>query len=1379
MNKNNQNGVTLVSLVVSIIIMLILTSVTVTTSFTAYENAKAEKLKAQLKAIEEVVLTFNGELEEYDVEMREEYIGMRRKKINDEQQLKLLQDKNSSGSYTYTAGEVSKMQDLQNEINELTDTLYNQPVGSNLQQLYLEYGIDYDSDLEIISGVHVDTNGLDRNYWQYLIKNYLLKFGIDKSGIIPSYITSYPEKFAGDGSPAAREQWWHFLEEYYPEYTQEIKRNIIVNSDETHIDETLSVEARALAVFDVVRFWDFDSEELEKVFGLKNMEINVKIAFEAGIVLLEKPTKIDGEKIYTLRQLDKNSSVSFYSSHASLDAKIKIDEVANYGTSKKIKLTLENNDFNVEDERYSYIDFKIRKAYYKTKKDDKWYEVDDLKECEYSEDGKSVTFIVYESGDYKFKIVDTDDETVSTMKKFSKFNIRNATTEDATSYEEITDSVNNGYYNIILCNAPQLTSDMIPIKWIYEDENKRSGFWVVCTTIDPEWYNYSEETKMWANAMFKKDSGKGASGTFTVGEQIAESMLGSTFVWVPRYTSRIDTSKGTKLGYNVQFVKDTSNTTTFGTNAYGTNLQIPTAFRNNSGKGGSWDAELKGLWFGKYDTGLEVEEIVYGYGGAYSTKNIMWDNNGKYDNVIHYFDKTYNDTQNFHAVSKPYHVAWGNINFSTAFTQSLMFYRNVSTLKEDKSANINSHMMKSTEYEILQNITREPKTGTASLKANTSNRYTGGSDGKNGFSVMNFTAQSSNGNITGIFDIAGTSEVYLSEWELPYTELSVTYSWLLNSNGKFIVQNPDLIGNISAWSGDVDIESEEDMIEFCEKYQNKYLKTTYITGNWASLFTFGENTSFSKTDNFAQLYCSDCTSIPETSFSPTASFRIIIANSPSATTENFIYTYTNYVPNEECSGFFITDDFGNVIKTNEEYKDSLGNQTFYPMSQLLSEDYLRQEGYVLKAGSKIDLLKQMTGKLNIALNGSMVAGDPYTDTGLSYIEEFEDGLFSNWNETSSGGKLLKVNIQNATHVKTLGPRIFENCTHLQEIRLPSELEAIGHRTFAGCQSLNNVQFPNTLERIGGTDATLGSMVNGSYPYSSLVGESFMNCISLTSITIPNKVEIIGCKSFYGCERLSSLEFETRPDDIPFIISAHAFAETGITSLNFPYQQYAQIQKGAFANCHNLINVVVYTYGINSLDYGAFANCEKLENFLQLDTYDYGDGCIYLREDTFANPSYVIPSGEMNLIGAFQNCTALKNIDISLFGAASNRKIPKYTFYGCTELGVENVKNVSDYIDTIETRAFLDCPNLGGETNPIVIPKDATIGAMAFGTDVTEKIQIYIHYAGTYEQWNELKNGVPKRDNRWLSNCVAIITTSDNHVIRAESPSIGAVVTETE
>ena len=1355
MNKNNQNGVTLISLVVSIIIMLILTSVTVTTSFTAYENAKAEKLKAQLKAIEEAVAEFK---ESYSVEAEEKQQKLK-ERIKEKEQLEtklnLLKEKNASGTYTYSSAETDQMQRLEEKISEYTD-------------------VDNDRFFLVID----DKDEIVRNYkdgststyrWRdWNLSDQLKKYGYSEekanSAASVSNVNFYPEYFSQEMRNWNWDDWWDFFEEYYPEVTESFKYYdslLLAGRSFEEIEESASGSGVNSVFYhgmlQCTRFYNFDSEDLEKVFGLKDIDISVNIDPYNKVVFLAKPEKIDGENIYTLRQLDDNASFGTWGeSSATTAGKIRIDEIANYGTSKKIKLTLNTEEAEFDNPTFNYTDFKIRKAYYKTKKDNKWYEVDNLKECEYSEDGRSVTFIVYESGDYKFRIEDTFGENVAKMEQFTKFNIRTTSTDDPANYEEITFSVNDGYYNIILCNAPQLTSDMIPIKWIYENEDKRSGFWVVCTTIDPEWYNYSESNKMWANVMFKKDSGKGATGTFVVGEQIAESMLGSTFVWVPRFTSRIDTSKTTKLGYNVQFVKDTSNTTTFGTNAYATNLEIPLAFRNNGGKQGSWDSELKGLWFAKYDTGLELDETHYGYGGSAYTEKVMWDNSREYDGKNNYFDKVYKDGQTFNAVSKPYHVAWHNINISTAFTQSLMFYRSVSTLNEDKTANINSHLMKSTEYDILQIITREPKTGTTSLKANTSNRYTGGSDGKNGFSVMNFTAQSSNGNITGIFDVAGTTDVMLSNWILPYSNIGGVYLWLLDNNGKFLI-NTSLIDSGDTFSGNL-IENEDDLKEFCLNNTNKYLQTTYTNTGWISMFAIGEDVSFSKEKaEVAGPLTRDYTNLSADDPALDDGFRMVIANSPSGTSENFIYTNLNFVPNEESIGFFVTDDDGNVIKTNDEYIDASGNKTYYSMTELISEGFFKIESAVLKPGTNFNILKQKTGKLNLGRNTSSVvdidSGYTSLDTVGIHINEVQDGLFENWNSSSSGGKLIKVNMSACKSVKKIGDNVFENCSDLKEIVLPPELEEIGQRTFANCTSLDNVVFPNTLKKIGGTDATLGSKVNRLYEYTSLKGESFIGCTSLTSITIPSSIDIIGCKSFYGCSHLSSVTFDEGIGSC--IISAHAFAGTAINTIIFPDRMDVQIQKGAFANCKALTDVFCYPKAIASMDYAVFANCENLENFKLTDTYWDGEESINLLEDTF-NSAYSEPINERGLRGVFQNCTNLKNIDISAFGTLDHGTIPERTFYSCINLGVEEIKNLDDNITRIKTGAFLNCSNIGTSSKPFLIPVSVTqIDSGAFGKDNGEARDLYINYAGTYEEWQNIS-----KDSNWKVNANIIIETTD-------------------
>ena len=57
------------------------------------------------------------------------------------------------------------------------------------------------------------------------------------------------------------------------------------------------------------------------------------------------------------------------------------------------------------------------------------------------------------------------------MERYTQFNIKNRVAGDSKNYElmnYVTGNDVRGTYKIILCNAPVLTSDMVPIKWIYE-----------------------------------------------------------------------------------------------------------------------------------------------------------------------------------------------------------------------------------------------------------------------------------------------------------------------------------------------------------------------------------------------------------------------------------------------------------------------------------------------------------------------------------------------------------------------------------------------------------------------------------------------------------------------------------------------------------------------------------------------------------------------------------------------------------------------------------------------------------------------------------------------------------------------------------------------
>lgn len=140
--------------------------------------------------------------------------------------------------------------------------------------------------------------------------------------------------------------------------------------------------------------------------------------------------------------------------------------------------------------------------------------------------------------------------------------------------------------------------------------------------------------------------------------------------------------------------------------------------------------------------------------------------------------------------------------------------------------------------------------------------------------------------------------------------------------------------------------------------------------------------------------------------------------------------------------------------------------------------------------------------------------------------------------------------------------------------------------------------------------------NGTYYKTTAIGMgAFMNCTSLTSVTIPDSVTSINVQAFYGCTNLASVTILEGVTGI----GAEAFKKcTSLTSVTIP-DSVTNIDNGAFNGCTNLISV---TFGENSRigDY-TFDGCTKLASVTIPDSVTtigkYGfRGCTSLTSITF-------------------------------------------------------------------------------------------------------------------------------------------------------------------
>ena len=89
----------------------------------------------------------------------------------------------------------------------------------------------------------------------------------------------------------------------------------------------------------------------------------------------------------------------------------------------------------------------------------------------------------------------------------------------------------------------------------------------------------------------------------------------------------------------------------------------------------------------------------------------------------------------------------------------------------------------------------------------------------------------------------------------------------------------------------------------------------------------------------------------------------------------------------------------------------------------------------------------------------------------------------------------------------LGYYVFEGCSGLTSLTIPSSVTEIGRYAFYGCSGLINLTIPSGVTEIG--------------------SEAFEGCSGLTSLTIPSSVTSIGDWAFEGCSGLTSIYVYTK------------------------------------------------------------------------------------------------------------------------------------------------------------------------------------------------------------------------------------------------------------
>ena len=141
---------------------------------------------------------------------------------------------------------------------------------------------------------------------------------------------------------------------------------------------------------------------------------------------------------------------------------------------------------------------------------------------------------------------------------------------------------------------------------------------------------------------------------------------------------------------------------------------------------------------------------------------------------------------------------------------------------------------------------------------------------------------------------------------------------------------------------------------------------------------------------------------------------------------------------------------------------------------------------------------------------------------------------------------------------------------IRKVELGSGVTSIGGNAFQNCYSLSSITIPDSV--------------------TSISNSVFGNCYSLSSITIPDGVTSIGTYAFSNCYSLSSI---TIPDGVTSIDN-YAFSRCySLSSITIP-DGVTSISNSVFNNCYSLSSITIPD-GVTSISNYAFQGCNSLSS----------------------------------------------------------------------------------------------------------------------------------------------------------------------------------------
>ena len=208
-------------------------------------------------------------------------------------------------------------------------------------------------------------------------------------------------------------------------------------------------------------------------------------------------------------------------------------------------------------------------------------------------------------------------------------------------------------------------------------------------------------------------------------------------------------------------------------------------------------------------------------------------------------------------------------------------------------------------------------------------------------------------------------------------------------------------------------------------------------------------------------------------------------------------------------GYQLTQTDCDRLKVNPESVVSLYGEQMRKYGDkfelyLASEDSqikLRRKNLPSGISGNIDMTGMTAEGVKSAIEDALDA--EYTELKLTG-ELSKIGMGGNWGTFANNPRITKCDLSEVTGwgtPATLPERTFLNCTALQEVVLPNDVQVIGVNAFYGCAALTTVNLSQVTR---------------------IEQRAFRGCTSLEALTLDNVVAI-DLEAFFGCASLQALE----------------------------------------------------------------------------------------------------------------------------------------------------------------------------------------------------------------------------------------------------------------